>query len=117
MDQRADIYALAQVSYELHTGTQPWPSGLSEFEVLTRKADGDLSSLAEHRPVLPPELGQVLATGLYADPASRFASVAAFLTALDFAGAALPHPGAPQTQRTSGPGSGTRHGGSLRPHP
>lgn len=86
VDQRADVYALAMLAYELLSGTLPWPLGLSEFEVLTRKATGDLLPLSTHRPELPESISQALKIGLAADPESRFVSVEALRCALDFAG-------------------------------
>jgi len=86
VDARADVYALALLAYELLSGAMPWPDDLSEFEILTRKAKGDLLSLAAYRPDLPARIAQVLKTGLSPDPETRFASVVALLKALESAG-------------------------------
>ena len=83
VDARADVYALALLAYELLSGAMPWPDDLSEFEILTRKAKGDLLSLAAYRPDLPARIAQVLKTGLSPDPETRFASVVALLKALE----------------------------------
>jgi serine/threonine protein kinase len=86
VDARADVYALAFLAYELLTGALPWPADLSEFEVLTRKAKGDLLPLAAYRPKLSARISQVLSAGLNPDPTARFASVGALLKALERAG-------------------------------
>lgn len=83
VDARADVYALAMLAFELLSGAMPWPADLSEFEVLTRKAKGELLPLAAYRPELPARLSQVLQTGLSPDPQARFATAGALFKALE----------------------------------
>ncbi|MED5372990.1 MAG: bifunctional serine/threonine-protein kinase/formylglycine-generating enzyme family protein [Myxococcota bacterium] len=103
VDARADVYATALLAFELLAGAPPWPAELSEFEILTRKAQGDLLPLASFRPELPAALSQVLALGLQPDPAQRFQSVSALIGAMEAAGLAAlaqqsPQPPAPEEE-------------------
>jgi serine/threonine protein kinase/formylglycine-generating enzyme required for sulfatase activity len=92
VDARADVYALALLAFELLTGALPWPADLGEFEILTRKAKGELLPLAVYRPDLSTRISQVLKAGLSPDPAARFATVGALLKALGHAGlSGAPH--------------------------
>ena len=84
VDHRADIYALGMVLAEMLGGGLPWPRETSEYEVLRRKADGELALEA-----VPKELQAVIRRCLEPDPEDRWASVPMLLAALESAR----HPG------------------------
>ncbi len=84
VDHRADIYALGMVLAEMLGGALPWPKETSEYEVLRRKADGELALDA-----VPSTLHSVIRRCLEPDPEQRWASVAMLLAALESAS----HPG------------------------
>ena len=68
VDERADQYSLAAVSYELLTGRRP----LGRFQPPSR-----LNS------ILPPELDPVILQGLAEEPQARFPSVREFMAAVE----------------------------------
>ncbi len=77
VDARADIYALGMVLAEMLLGGLPWPTELSEYEVLRHKADGELSLDRVPKAYIP-----IIERCLEPDPEDRWASVQALLTAL-----------------------------------
>ncbi len=76
IDARADVYALAAVTYELLSGEKPFPSA-SLAAVLARKANEKPPPIAEKLGQAA-ELDRVLARALSRDPARRPASAAEF---------------------------------------
>ena len=95
LDRRADVYALAMMAYEMLAGRLPWDEPLSEFELLRRKADGDLPGVRVHASGLGPAVEEVLSMGLASEARERFATATAFSNALQSAIA----PGAQGPQR------------------
>ena len=77
VDGRADIYALGMVFAEMLTGALPWPPELSEYEVLRRKADGELTLDA-----VPERFHSVLQRCLEPDPENRWATTGVLIAAL-----------------------------------
>jgi len=80
----ADAYGAGVVLYELLTGTIPW-SGATPAEVTLRHLSDDIvpPSLLDPASTIPPDLDQIVTRALDKDPERRFASAAAFATALE----------------------------------
>jgi len=70
VDQRADIYGLGIVGYEMLAGTLPF-------------ARGHVAPPPELRPDVPPQLAQVIMRSLERNPADRWADAGAVLEALE----------------------------------
>jgi len=85
VDRRADVYALAMMAYEMLAGQLPWNEPVSEFDLLRRKAEGQLDSVRMHVPELGGGVEEVLRMGLAMEPDSRFLTTLAFSTALNTA--------------------------------
>ncbi|MBI4954591.1 MAG: serine/threonine protein kinase [Myxococcales bacterium] len=80
IDRRTDVWSLGAIFYELLTATPPFRGDLAELMMAITRASP--RPLAEVRPDLPPELGQILAWALAKDLEGRFESVYAFAHAL-----------------------------------
>ena len=81
-DARGDVYSLAAVAFELITGSLPF--GAEDImQLMAQKVSFDAPTLAEVTgTAFPPELEQVIATGLARDPRFRYPSASAFVSAL-----------------------------------
>ena len=86
IDQRADLYSLGAVLYELLTGRPPFV-GEQLAQVISQVLYADLLSPGELRPGLPAELERVILKLLARDPEARFASARQVLDALPAPGA------------------------------
>src|SRR6266550_983604 len=82
LDGRCDEYALACVVYEMLAGEPPF-SGDSARAIVAKHLSEPPAPLRARRPDAPAAVEQALARALAKDPADRFASVAAFMTALE----------------------------------
>jgi serine/threonine-protein kinase len=87
LDQRADVYSLGCVLYEMLTGGPPYV-GLSLTEVVMRILRAPIPSVRRLRGDVPPSVDEALARALAKSAAERFATMAEF-------GAALPAPAEP----------------------
>ena len=100
VDQRTDLFSLAVVLFEMATGRRPWES-TNPFDILLAsvrrvpRAD-DVDSR------VPSSLGEVIHTGLSADPAMRYQTAAEMAYALVHVRQELAGDGAPidTTKRT-----------------
>jgi hypothetical protein len=108
VDQRADIYALGVLAYEVLTGRPPF-TGATAQQVLTAHVTQQPDPLARHRPGIPPALEQIVLRCMEKRPADRFQTagdVLAQLESLATPGAgttpvgATPVPAAPRRRRT-----------------
>jgi eukaryotic-like serine/threonine-protein kinase len=81
-DARGDVYSLAAVAFELITGSLPF--GAEDImQLMAQKVSFDAPTLADVTgAAFPPELEQVIATGLARDPRFRYPSASAFISAL-----------------------------------
>jgi serine/threonine-protein kinase len=95
IDERADLYSLAVMLYELLEGVPPH-DGATALAILSRKTTSP--AVAPHRTLepLPIHVEQALLKGLEPDPDKRHASVAEFAEALTAS------PNAPRAGRRSG---------------
>ena len=87
VDQRADIYALGVVTYEMLAGEPPF-NGPTAQTIVARVLTDPPRSLTVQRPSVPPYVDLAVRTALEKLPADRFASAAAFTEALAGAAAA-----------------------------
>jgi serine/threonine-protein kinase len=81
VDERADVYALASVLYELLAGSPPF-TGATPQSVLARKLVDPVPSLRVVRDTVPEGLESVIERGLAKVPADRFPTVQTFSDAL-----------------------------------
>ena len=77
----SDLYALGVVAFELLTGRRPF-AGDSMAAEAAAHVTGDVPSVAEIDPSLPPQLDEVFARALAKDPNARYGSCAEFVAAL-----------------------------------
>ena len=93
VDGRTDGYALGCVLYECLTGQPPFPGGSGEA-VLLAHLEAPPPRVTALRPDLPPAIDQVVARAMAKDPATRFPTCRALLTAARQA--LTPTPGTPE---------------------
>ena len=101
VDQRADVYALGAVTYEMLAGEPPF-TGPTAQAVIARAMTEEPRALTIHRHSVPPHVDAAVRTALEKLPADRFATAAALA-------AALAAPG-PSVSPVSG------HGHAAQPH-
>jgi serine/threonine-protein kinase len=81
-DARCDVYALAAVAFELVTGELPFSTD-NVMQLLSMKLVNDAPSMSSVAgQAFPAALEAVIACGLARDPADRYASASALITAL-----------------------------------
>lgn len=80
VDQRADIYAFGLVAYELLTGTRPFKGNVAQ--VMFMHLQQPPPDPREHNDTIPGETAAAILRALAKDPAERFDSAGAFVTAL-----------------------------------
>ncbi len=82
LDQRADLFAVGVLLYEMLTGRHPF-RGDTEAETIGRIEAGDYPPVSKVRPEVPASLVEVVDRALAVDPDQRFASATDFKEALD----------------------------------
>jgi serine/threonine-protein kinase len=95
VDHRADIYALAAVTYEMLAGEPPF-SGASSQVIVAKVLTEDPKPLVLQRRSIPEAVERAIFTGLEKLPADRFDTAAEFAAALDTESPA--RPSAPQAK-------------------
>jgi serine/threonine protein kinase len=100
IDQRADIYALGVVLYELLTGKRPFEGG-SAYDIAAHALTGSLTSPVTYDAAISPELERVVLKALARAPGDRFPTMVAFAAALAQAQAVNRYPGS-DTPKDSG---------------
>jgi len=81
IDQRADVYALGAVVYEMLIGEPPF-TGPSAQAIVAKVMTEEPPPLITQRRSIPPSIERAVITALQKLPADRFASAAAFAAAL-----------------------------------
>jgi serine/threonine-protein kinase len=81
-DARTDIYALGTILFELLAGRLPF-TGDTPMAVMAQHLNGTAPRLDKINPAISRELAAVVATSLHHDPARRYASMPAFIAALE----------------------------------
>ena len=82
VDQRADLYAVGVVGYELLAGRRPF-QGQTAQQVVAAQLTGTPDDLRIHRPSVPPELAQVIMRALEKRAADRWQSADEMLAQLE----------------------------------
>ncbi|HYW30199.1 MAG TPA: protein kinase [Gemmatimonas sp.] len=89
LDERADVYSLGLVGWEMLTGARPW-EGETLYEVLHKQQHERLPSLASLRPDIPSYLLVAIEGALAKAPGERWANGAELLQRLTPVPATLP---------------------------
>ena len=82
VDERADIYALGVMLYEMLTGSPPYSRG-DHMSVMYQHVQGKARPAQEVNPALPPGLSDVVMRAMAVDKAKRFQSMDEVRTALE----------------------------------
>lgn len=103
VDARADIYALACVLYECLTGDQPFPGDTFESQALAHLSDPPpRPSITQ--PDVPPQVDDVIATGMAKDPDQRYATtIELAVAARDAITEPIPRPTPTRVRPPAGP--------------
>lgn len=80
-DERADIYSLAAVLYELLTGKRPF-DGQTAYDIAARALTAPLTPPSTYDPTIPAALDHVVLTALSREPNDRYPTMAEFALAL-----------------------------------
>jgi serine/threonine protein kinase len=84
VDARADIYSFAIVIYEMISGRVPF-DGPNASRVAAQHLFSSVPPLSRYAPHMPRKVDEVIAHALAKNPADRFASAGAFVSALESA--------------------------------
>jgi eukaryotic-like serine/threonine-protein kinase len=82
VDQRADIYALGVILYEILTGQPPYSRG-DHMSVMYQHVQGKARVPQDVNPALPPGLSDLIVKAMSVDKAKRFQSMDELRTALE----------------------------------
>ena len=81
VDRRSDIFAVGTILWEIVAGQRMWKAE-ADASVLVALASGQIPSLREACPDVPPELEAIVLRALAPDPSGRFPSALDFRNAL-----------------------------------
>ncbi len=81
VDERADIYSLGVILYEMLAGTPPYSRG-DHMSVMYQHVQGKAAPLAEANPKVPAELAEIVGKAMSVDKNKRYASMEEFKDAL-----------------------------------
>ncbi|MFK8031177.1 MAG: HEAT repeat domain-containing protein [Gammaproteobacteria bacterium] len=82
VDQRADIYSLGVIFYELLTGEPPYTEG-DHMAVMYQHVQGDYTPIQEKNPEVPDYVAKMVDKVLAVDKADRYQSMESFRTDLE----------------------------------
>ncbi len=82
VDERADVYAVGVIMYEMLTGIPPYSRG-DHMSVMYQHVQGKAKPAAEVNPNLPPGLGEVVMRAMAVDKLKRYASMDELRVALE----------------------------------
>ena len=74
VDEKADIYSLGVIMYEMFTGVPPYHRG-DHMSVMYQHVQGRAKSPAEVNPTLPPGLSEIIVRAMSVDKTKRQASM------------------------------------------
>ena len=81
VDERADIYSLGVILYEMLCGSPPYSRG-DHMSVMYQHVQGKAPPVCEANPQISQELSDVVSTAMAVDKSKRFSSMVEFLQAL-----------------------------------
>jgi WD40 repeat protein len=76
LDQRADVYAIGAILYELLTGKWPHHGATTEQVIERLTAGNQVTPLEVRQPDVPPDLAAIVGKAMTHDPAARYPSAA-----------------------------------------
>ena len=82
VDERADIYAVGVIMYEMMTGVPPYSRG-DHMSVMYQHVQGKARSPKEVNPHLPDGLGDIIVKAMAVDKAKRFQTMEEMRAALN----------------------------------
>jgi serine/threonine-protein kinase len=82
VDERADIYALGVILYEVMTGVPPYSRG-DHMSVMYQHVQGKARTPKDVNPALPPELSDLIMKAMAVDKAKRFQTMDEMRAALE----------------------------------
>jgi eukaryotic-like serine/threonine-protein kinase len=82
VDERADVYAIGVILYELFTGVPPYSRG-DHMAVMYQHVQGKARSPKEINPALPPGLSELIVKAMAVDKSKRFQSMDEMRLALE----------------------------------
>jgi serine/threonine-protein kinase len=81
VDERADIYSLGVILYEMLAGTPPYSRG-DHIAVMYQHVQGKAAPLTEMNPNVPPELVAIVGKTMMVDKSKRYSTMEELHSAL-----------------------------------
>jgi serine/threonine-protein kinase len=88
VDERADIYSLGVIMYEMLAGNPPYSRG-DHMSVMYQHVQGKAQPLHEANPDIPPALAEVVTKAMQVEKAKRYGSMEELRAALEIAAAPI----------------------------